>query len=155
LHASSSFSTHTSTSRNCTEQRTYNPFRIRTYENFSRKPFRIRTCKKCRGWGSYAYLAVRSHNASRQRRNQSYSAPAAAISFGARIARDQPLLPHLYRFEVEFSFVLAGANRSRHFGGSCESSAYFGSTSSIRLTWRFRGALRVGRAPGRLRRYRR
>ena len=144
MHASSSFSTLTSTSPYCWKQGTYNPFRMRTYGNLSRKPFRIRTYKKCGGWGSYGYLAVRSHNASRQRRNQSCSAPAAAISFGARIARDQPLLPHLYRFEVEFSFVLAGANRSRHFGGSCESSAYFGSTSYLGLTWRFRGALRLG-----------
>src|SRR6266699_5261863 len=45
--------------RKCGKHRTYNPFRIRTYEKFSCKSCRIRTYKKP-GGGGYGYEVSRS-----------------------------------------------------------------------------------------------
>src|SRR5206468_11950240 len=47
----------TSTPRICGKRRTYNPFRLRTYEKFSCKSFRIRPYRK---WGVGVHGASRS-----------------------------------------------------------------------------------------------
>jgi hypothetical protein len=61
-------------------------------------PLESALTKKVGGGVSHGYLALRSHNASRRRRNQSYRAPAAPISFGARINLGSTAAPAFVSF---------------------------------------------------------